>query len=134
MTKGFQFRVLTHKRAVYTGIVTSVVAPGTQGSFGVLVRHAPMISSLETGILKILEPEGPEVLAFVGKGFLTVEKDHVVILASQAELAHEIDTGRAKASLTRAKERLRDRSPDLDVPRAEASLTRAVTRLKVSGV
>ncbi|MFQ5841685.1 MAG: ATP synthase F1 subunit epsilon [Thermodesulfobacteriota bacterium] len=133
MAKTFGLEIITLKRAVYSGMVISVIPSGTRGKFGVLARHAPMISSLETGILRIREPAGEEVLAFVGKGFLMVEKDHVVILPSQAEMAHEIDTERARTSMERAKKRLREKSPDLDIPRAKASLARALTRLKVAG-
>jgi F-type H+-transporting ATPase subunit epsilon len=132
MAKTFGLEIITLKRTVYSGMVTSVIPSGTRGKFGVLARHAPMISSLER-TLKIREPAGKEVLAFVGKGFLMVEKDHVVILPSQAEMGSEIDTERARASMERAKKRLREKSADLDIPRAEASLARAFTRLKVAG-
>ena len=134
MVKTFRLEILTLKRSAYTGMAISVIAPGVKGRFGVLVRHAPMISSLETGIVKIREPAGNEVSAFAGEGFLMVEKDNVVILASRAEMAHEIDTERARASMERAKKRLREKSADLDIPRAEASLARAFTRLKAAGV
>ena len=133
MVKTFKLEILTLKRTVYSGMVISMVASGIKGKFGVLVRHAPMISSLETGTLKIREPAGKEVLAFVGKGFLMVEKDHVVILPSQAEMASEIDKERARASMERAKKRLREKSANLDIPRAEASLARAFTRIKAAG-
>ncbi|MFQ6077584.1 MAG: F0F1 ATP synthase subunit epsilon [Thermodesulfobacteriota bacterium] len=132
MAKTFVLEIITLRRTVYSGMVTSVIPSGTRGKFGVLARHAPMISSLETGALKIREPGGKEVLAFVGKGFLMVEKDHVVILPTQAEMASEIDTERARASMERAKKRLGGKSPDLDMSRAKASLARALTRLKVA--
>jgi len=133
VVKTFKLEILTLKRTVYSGMIVSVIAPGAKGRFGVLVRHAPMISSLETGILKIREPAGKEASAFVGEGFLMVEKDNVVILASSAELAHEIDVERARASQERVQKRLSERSPDLDMERAKASLARALARLKVAG-
>ena len=133
MAKTFRLEILTLRRTTYTGMVISVVAPGAKGRFGVLVRHAPMISSLETGLLKIREPAGKEVSAFVGEGFLMVEEDNVVILASRAEIAHEIDVQRAMASRDRALTRLREKPPGLDIARAEASLARALARLKVAG-
>ncbi len=133
MAKTFKLEILTLKRTTYAGMVISVIAPGTKGRFGVLVRHAPMISSLETGALKIREPAGKEASAFVGEGFLMVERDNVVILASRAEMAHEIDVERARASRDRAQRRLTGNPPDLDIPRAKASLARALARLKVAG-
>jgi F-type H+-transporting ATPase subunit epsilon len=133
MAKTFKVEILTLTKTVYAGMIISLIAPGAKGKFGVLVRHAPMISSLETGILKIREPAGKEVSAFLGEGFLMVEKDEVVILASRAEIAHEINVERAKASRDRALTRLKERSPDLDIVRAEASLQRALARLKVAG-
>ena len=134
MAKTFKLKILTLKRTVYSGMIVSVIAPGAKGRFGVLVRHAPMISSLETGNLKIREPGSQEVLTFVGEGFLMVEKDSVVILASSAELAHEIDVDRVIASRDRALTRLKEKPPGLDVSRAEASLARALARIKVAGV
>lgn len=133
MAKTFRLEILTLKSTTYTGMVISVIAPGAKGRFGVLVRHASMISSLETGALKIREPAGKEASAFVGEGFLMVEKDNVVILASRAEMAHEIDVERAIASRDRALTRLKEKPAGLDIARAEASLHRALARLKVAG-
>ncbi len=133
MVKTFRLEILTLKRTTYAGMVISVIAPGAKGRFGVLVRHAPMISSLESGALKIREPAGKEVSAFVGEGFLMVEKDNVVILASRAEMAHQIDVERALASRDRALTRLKEKPPGLDIARAETSLQRALARLKVAG-
>jgi F-type H+-transporting ATPase subunit epsilon len=113
MAKTFKLEILTLKRTVYSGMIVSVIAPGTIARFGVLVRHAPMISSLEPGILRIREPASKEVLTFVGEGLLKVEKDSVVILAGSAELAYEIDVERATASRDRALNRLNQTPPRL---------------------
>lgn len=134
MTKTYGLEIMTQKRTVYSGTVISVIAPGTKGKFGVLVRHAPMISSLETGVLKVRESDGREILAFAGEGFLMVEKDHVVILVRRAEMGHEIDIERARVSLERAEKRLGEKGSDLDIPRAKISLARALARLRVAGV
>jgi F-type H+-transporting ATPase subunit epsilon len=108
-----------------------VVAPGVEGTLGILPQHAPLITELTTGELRIKQSE-QETLMAVSGGFLHVRSDRVTILVDAAERAEEIDVARAEEARRRAEAYMESRPEDVDFVRAEAALRRAITRLKVA--
>lgn len=136
MGNPIRVEVITSKGIVYSGDASIVIIPGTAGLLGVLHGHAPLVTTMRTGSLRIAGPDGEQMIA-VGGGFADVRPDKVVIIARTAETAEEIDVERALAAKARALKRLRlaeeGRSPVVDVARAEAALKRAMTRLAVAG-
>jgi F-type H+-transporting ATPase subunit epsilon len=131
--KSFQLEIITPRRVVFKGDVTSVSAPGTSGGFQVLHSHAPLLSSLKIGELKVADPQGTEVLYAVSGGFAEVRENKVVVLAETAERKDEIDAARASASRERAEKRMAEKKNEIDFERARFSLLRAINRLKVAG-
>lgn len=125
--------VITAERAVFSGDVDMVVAPGIEGQLGVLPDHAPLITALTYGEL-ILHRQGKddEYIA-IGGGFMEVSADRVIILADSAERADEIDEVRAEAATRRAQELMSQQKHEVeDLARAEAALRRSAVRLKVA--
>jgi F-type H+-transporting ATPase subunit epsilon len=123
--------IVTGERSVYKeDDVDMVVAPGADGSLGILPSHAPLISLLATGELRIKKGNEEEVLVTFG-GFLEVVNNKVLILADSAERVEEIDLARAEASRDRAEEAISNRQSIQDLAEAEASLRRAAVRLRV---
>jgi F-type H+-transporting ATPase subunit epsilon len=127
----FDLSILAPDHALFEGRVRSLVAPGVDGYFGVLARHAPMIAQLGNGMLAITTEQGQQEFFACNSGFVEVEPDRVTILADTAEAAEEIDMARARAAEGRARERLRSHRPDIDHARAEAALQRALARIRV---
>ena len=130
----FELEIVTPEKTIYSGTVERLQAPGSDGSFGVLARHHPMLSALGIGRVSFLEAGGNRKRAAISGGFAEVQRDHVIVLAESAELAEEIDVARAEAARDRARERVaRRRDPEVDMARAEAALDRALWRLRVAG-
>jgi F-type H+-transporting ATPase subunit epsilon len=130
--KTLKLKILTPEGPVYEGAVRTVVAPATKGSMGVLPGHAPLVSSLETGVVRADDEAGATHFFMVSGGFVEVANDEVRILADVGEEDAAIDLSRAKEAAERAKRRMRERKePDFDLARAEAALARAVTRLRI---
>ena len=130
----FALEIVTPERVVYSSQVESVQAPGSEGSFGVLAGHMPLLTSLQVGALCFTEEGGDRVQMAVSGGFAEVGSERVTVLAETAERAEEIDTQRADSSRQRAEERLaRRHEGEVDVIRAQAALSRALNRLKVGG-
>ena len=125
--------VVTPARAVVNREVDMVVAPGSEGEFGVLPGHVSFLAGIVPGELRYTAGSERECLA-VTTGFAEVSSNKVSVLVDAAEKAGDIDVERAKLAMTRAQERLaKDRSnKEIDFMRAEAALKRAVTRLKVA--
>ena len=113
--------------------VDTVVAPGSEGEFGVLPGHIHFLSGIVPGELRYDSDTTKESMA-VTDGFAEVSNDRVSILVDAAEKASDIDIERAKDAMARAQERLaKDRvTEDIDFSRAETALKRAVMRIKVA--
>jgi len=113
-------------------MINSLTAPASLGSMGVLNNHAPLLTTLETGLLTY-KKTGHEQEAYclaLDSGIMEVNNNHVLVLVQAAEKPQDIDLSRAEAAIARAKERLAEQSNDLDVQRAEASIKRAQNRIK----
>jgi F-type H+-transporting ATPase subunit epsilon len=127
----FHLEVVTAERSVFSADVDSITVPGVSGELGVLPHHAPLLTSLAYGEVRIKQGNQETDLA-VGGGFLEVRPDKVVVLADMAERAEDIDVARAEAARKRAAERLVLGANVADLIRAEAALRRAETRLRVA--
>jgi F-type H+-transporting ATPase subunit epsilon len=130
--KPFKLEIVSPRRVVYSGDATSVSLPGAMGGFQVLHSHAPLLSSLNVGTMKLRTVEGTDVYYATSGGFVEVRDNVVTVVVESAERADEIDVDRARRSADRAHERLNVRPADIDVTRAEASLARAMNRLRVA--
>ena len=128
----FALEVVTPERVAYSGPVSSLQAPGSEGSFGVLAGHIPLLTALQIGRLRFVEEGGSEVRMAVSGGFVEVGRTQVAVLAEAAERLEEIDVERAEAARRRAEERLaRVQEEQVDVARAQAALARAVNRIRI---
>lgn len=128
----FALEVVTPERVAYSGQVASLQVPGSEGSFGVLAGHIPLLTSLQIGRLRFVEEDGSEVQMAISGGFVEVGREQVAVLAETAERVEEIDVARAEAARQRAEERLaRAREERVDVARAQAALARAINRIRI---
>ena len=129
---GFQLEIVTPEKTFYSGVVEHLQAPGSEGSFGVLPGHVPMLTSLQIGQIAFVEEGGTSSRQVATSGgFVEVQQDRVTVLAETAEFGEEIDVARAQAARERALERLR-REGDIDKARAQIALNRALNRLQIS--
>lgn len=130
--KNFQLDIVTPARTVYSGEVRSFTAPGVVGNFQVLFNHAPLLSSIGIGEVKVVDTEGKSSRFATSGGFVEVKGNKVILLAESAESEEEINVERALRSKTRASERLTKKTSDTDVDRAQIALMRSLNRLKIA--
>ncbi|UCB50931.1 MAG: F0F1 ATP synthase subunit epsilon [Deltaproteobacteria bacterium] len=125
--------IVTPERVLVSQEVDMVVAPGTEGEFGVLPGHVLFLSGIVPGELRYTSGSQRESMA-VTTGFAEVSNDKVSVLVDAAEKAGDIDVDRARDAMERAKGRLaKERAAeDIDFLRAENALKRAIARLKVA--
>lgn len=128
----YQLTILAPDHTVFEGRVAGLVGPGSEGYFGVLARHAPMVAGLGPGEFTIVGEDGKRQFFAVSGGYLEVEWEGVTALVDAAESADAIDIARARAAEERAERRLRSRERDVDTARAETALRRALNRLRVA--
>jgi F-type H+-transporting ATPase subunit epsilon len=124
-------QIVTPDRLVVRERVDEVEIPGSEGYFGVLPGHTPLLAALAVGELWYRKGAEKTYLA-IAFGFAEVLPDSVTILAQLAEKAEEIDPERAEAARARAAERLAGPALDVDYERARIALTKSLSRLQVS--
>lgn len=130
--KAFTLEIVTPKKLVFSGEITSFSAPGVVGGFQVLKNHAPLLSSIGVGEVKLVDLAGNESRYAASGGVVEVHDNKVVMLAETAERSDEIDVVRAQAARDRARKRLAEKKSEIDVDRARLALFRALNRLKVA--
>ena len=126
-----QLDIITAERVVYSDQVSILVAPGIEGELGILPHHAPLLTTLQPGEIRVVKEGEEDTFIAVSSGFLEVMANKVVILTDTAERADEIDEARAQEAVQRAQESLEHRTTDMDLERAMASLRKSQSRLKV---
>ncbi len=130
--KTYFLEIVTPQKVLFSGTVLSFSAPGVEGGFQVLTHHAPFLTMLSTGEVKVVAADGSTSRFATSGGFVEVRGNKVLMLADTAESASAIDVPRAEAARDRAKDRLARRDPAIDVDRARAALSRALNRLKIA--
>ncbi len=124
--------IVTPERLVYSDYVDSVQVPGIEGELGILPHHAPLVSMLGMGELRIRKGGSEESFAIFG-GFLQVRPDKVVVMAETADLASEIDLERAQEARREAEKALETGYHETaDLAAARAALQQALLRIRVA--
>jgi F-type H+-transporting ATPase subunit epsilon len=124
--------IVTPERLAYSDDVDEVIAPGSQGELGILPHHAPLLTTLGLGELRVRKGGAEEVFAIVG-GFLQVRPDRVVVMAETADMASEIDLERAEEARREAERALEAGFVETsDLAAARAALQRALLHIRVA--
>lgn len=137
MATPFHVQLLTPEREVFTGEAIHLYARGSLGYLGVLAHHAPLLTSLEPGVMSIRLPNQTQQHFVVTGGFLEVSNNRATVLADAAEPASEIDVAAAEHALGEAHERLAmphlgaNGEPELERARWEAQAEQAAAKLAV---
>jgi F-type H+-transporting ATPase subunit epsilon len=124
-----KLKIITQERVVFDQEVDAVYSRGTDGEFGLLKGHLPLMTALDIGVTRAYI--GDEVKKFTTMGGILQFKDEeCLILTTLAEPGEEIDEARARMALEKAKLNLKNAQARMDAKRAEAAIARAEARLK----
>jgi F-type H+-transporting ATPase subunit epsilon len=123
--------IVSAEGEIFSGPATMVFAPASQGELGIAPRHAPLLTLLKAGEVRVQTPDGQEQFFFVGGGALEVQPKRVTVLADTALRAKDMDEAAALAAKQRAEEALRDRVGQIEQAEALAELARAAAQLKM---
>jgi F-type H+-transporting ATPase subunit epsilon len=122
--------IVTAEKVVFSEEdVDLLVVPGIEGQLGVLPLHAPLLTMIQPGVLRVVKGGEETAMAITG-GFIDVRENRVTILADAAERGEEIDVARAEEARRRAEEYLASREATVDMVQAEIALKKALVRLK----
>jgi F-type H+-transporting ATPase subunit epsilon len=130
MARTIHVDIVSPEGEMFSGEATMVFAPGVEGEIGVAPRHAPLLTTLTAGVVRV-QSEGQEEQSFyVGGGALEIQPNKVSVLADTAARARDLDEAAAQAAKARAEEAMRGTKDKLDMAQAQAELARAMAQLR----
>jgi F-type H+-transporting ATPase subunit epsilon len=122
--------IVSAEGQIFSGEASMVFVPGSQGELGIAPRHAPLLTTLKAGEVRV-QSEGMEEQSFyVGGGSLEIQPNLVTVLADTAARARDLDEAAALAAKQRAEDAVRQRTDKIDIAEAQAELARAVAQLR----
>lgn len=121
--------IVSAEESIYSGLVETLVATGEIGELGIGYGHAPLLTALRPGPVRIVTQKGEEAVYYVSGGFLEVQPGVVTILADTALRADDVDEAAAEAARREAEHALANQSGDFDYGRASAQLAEAAAQL-----
>jgi F-type H+-transporting ATPase subunit epsilon len=122
--------VVSAETEIFSGPATMVFAPGVMGDLGILPRHAPLLTRIQPGEVRVVTPDDEELNFYVSGGMLEIQPDTVTVLADTAQRADDIDEAAALAAKERAEKLLSDQKDDVDYAAASAELAEAMAQLQ----
>ena len=122
--------IVSAEQEIYSGTVTQVFAPAEMGEVGVMPRHAPMLSTLKPGVVRVISQDGEEQTFFVSGGILEIQPHVVTILSDTALRAADIDESAALEAKSRAEAAMKDKASDMDYAKAKSELIEAVAQIE----
>lgn len=122
--------IVSAEREIFSGLVKMVVATGSLGDLGVTYGHAPLLTGLEPGPVRIVKDNGEEEIYYVSGGYLEVQPYHVTILADTALRAGDMDEAAALEAKEAAQKQLANQSGEIDYSRAAIELAEAAAQLR----
>jgi F-type H+-transporting ATPase subunit epsilon len=122
--------IVSAEEKIYSGMAELVVVPAAEGDVGIAARHAPLLTRLRAGEVRVITDNKETLPFFVSGGILEVQPHVVSVLADKAARAKDIDEAAAAEAKRRAEETLTDRSGKLDYAKAQAELIEAVAQLQ----
>jgi F-type H+-transporting ATPase subunit epsilon len=125
-----QLNIVSAEREIFSGLAEMVIATGELGEIGITPGHAPLLTVLKPGEIRVTLPGGKEDLYYVSGGMLEVQPYFVTVLADTVERADDLDEAAAMAAKARAEEAIANKDGDVDYSLAAVELARAVAQIR----
>ena len=123
--------VVSAEEKIFSGRVEHLQVTGSEGDLGVKPGHAPLLTPIKPGMVKIVKQHGKEEVIYLSGGILEVQPGNVTVLADTAIRAKDLDESKAKEAMRSAKEKISNPSGEMDYAMAATELARAIAQLRV---
>jgi F-type H+-transporting ATPase subunit epsilon len=122
--------IVSAEGQIFSGAASMVFVPGSQGELGIAPRHAPLLTTLKAGEVRVQTDGAEEQAFYVGGGSVEIQPNLVTVLADTAARARDLDEAAALAAKQRAEDAVRERTDKVDIAEAQAELARAMAQLR----
>jgi F-type H+-transporting ATPase subunit epsilon len=129
-SKTIQIDVLTARKSLFSGEAKFVTLPGMLGDLGVEPGHAPLMTSIKAGVIRIVRASGEDEIIYTKGGFAEVQPNAIIVLAEEAERADDLDEMAAITAREQALRQLGDRSADFEYAKALAELAETAAQIQ----
>ena len=130
MANTIHLDIVSAEGQIFSGDANMVFVPASEGEIGIAPRHAPLLTTLKAGEVRVQIDNQDEQSFYVGGGALEIQPHLVTVLADTAQRAHDLDEAAALAAKQRAQEAMADKSGRIDLAEAQAELARAIAQLR----
>ena len=130
MANTIHLDIVSAEGQIFSGDANMVFVPASEGEIGIAPRHAPLLTTLKAGEVRVQIDNQDEQSFYVGGGALEIQPHLVTVLADTAQRAHDLDEAAALAAKQRAQEAMADKTSSIDLAEAQAELARAVAQLR----
>ena len=131
MANTVQIDIVSAEESIFSGMAEFIAAPDIMGEVGIYPHHAPMITALKSGSVRIkLADKSEEQLVFVSGGILEVQPGHVTVLSDTAIRGADLDEAKALAAKKSAEDAIKNKSAEIDFAKAQAELAQAMAQLQ----
>lgn len=122
--------IVSAEAEIFSGTASMVFAPAEMGEVGILPRHAPLLTKLRPGEVRVVKPDNEEEFFYVSGGMLEIQPHSITILSDTAQRAHDLDEAAALEAKQRAEQSMKDKKSEVDYAQAERELAEAVAQLR----
>jgi F-type H+-transporting ATPase subunit epsilon len=122
--------IVSAEEEIFSGLVEMVIAAGSEGDVGIGYGHAPLLTGLQPGPIRVIKQDGEEEVYYISGGYLEVQPYHVSVLADTALRADDMDEAAALEAKKEAEQALHNQSGEIDYSRAAAQLAEAAAQLR----
>ena len=129
MAKKLHVDIVSAEAEIFSGEAEMVIAPGESGELGIMPEHAPLLTRVKPGTVRIQNAGAAEEVIYVSGGMMEVQPDRVTVLADTSERAHDLDEAKAMEAERLAKEALANRQGVQEIAKAQAELAEAAAQL-----
>jgi F-type H+-transporting ATPase subunit epsilon len=130
MAKQLQVDIVSAEQQIFSGPADMVIAPGEDGELGIMPEHAPLLTRIKPGTIRIQQGGQDTEVIYVSGGMMEVQPDRVTVLADTSVRAHDLDEAKALEAERQAKEALINKTGALDIAKAQAELAEAAAQLQ----
>ncbi len=121
--------IVSAEAEIFSGEASMVIVPGEEGDLGIAPRHAPLLTRLRPGQVRVIRPDGEEEFYFISGGMLEIQPHVVSVLSDTAQRASDLDEAAALKAKEEAERAIADRSAGMEVAQAQAQLAQAMAQL-----